>query len=128
MPLCGFNQEMLEGLRMFHKGLVAHGLLERSKSKNQSISKTLEQELNDMDKFLKEIPRISDPHKRAAIENLTKYAQMFYTLVKQEGIDKADEIIESLNKTYESMDRKFYSELENQPDGMRRLVDYINSQ
>ena len=26
MPLCGFNQEMVEGLASFHKGLVEYGI------------------------------------------------------------------------------------------------------
>ena len=33
MPLCGFNQEMLEGLDSFHKGLV-ETILNKSEANN----------------------------------------------------------------------------------------------
>lgn len=127
MPLCGFNQEMLEGLRMFHQGLVSHGLIERSKVKNQEPSKTLEQELKDMNEFLSETHNIENPTKRELIESLTRYVKVFYKLIQERGIENSEDVIESLTRTYESMDRKFYSELEDQPNRMKQLANYINS-
>ena len=41
MPLCGFNQEMIGGLAGFHKGLVEHGILERSEKKKQTTEQTI---------------------------------------------------------------------------------------
>ena len=51
MPLCGFNQKMLEGLVAFQEGLVEHGLYERSRETGQTYEQRLEEELADMDRF-----------------------------------------------------------------------------
>jgi hypothetical protein len=34
MPLCGFNQEMLEGLERFHEGLVEQIVVKTEESEN----------------------------------------------------------------------------------------------
>ena len=128
MPLCGFNQKMLEGLVTFHEGLVEHGVIDRAKKKGQSVEQTLEAELDDMERFLAETPRIEDPQKRAIIEAITNYAKAFYQLVGSQGIDNYPQVIQKLNEFYRNMDHKFYSELEGKADDMRQLADYLNSE
>ena len=128
MPLCGFNQEMLEGLIAFHEGLVEHGLIERAKKKGQSAEQTLEDEIRDMDRFLGETHRIEDPQKREVIEALTKYAMAFYQLIRTQGIGNYRQAVQELNTFYREMDDKFYSELEGKPDDMRQLAEYLNTQ
>jgi len=128
MPLCGFNQEMLEGLVALHEGLVKHGLIDRAKKKNQSVEQTLENELRDMDRFLGETHRIEDPQKREIIEVLTKYAMAFYQLIGTRGIDNSKQVIQGLNALYRNMDSKFYSELEGKSEDMKQLAEYLNSQ
>jgi len=34
MPLCGFNKQMLNGLEMFHKGLVDNNIIDKSSDNN----------------------------------------------------------------------------------------------
>lgn len=126
MPFCGFNQQMLEGLTAFHKGLVEHGLVERSKTRDQSVDKTLERELSDMDRFLEETKRIKDPKKREAVEALTRYAKAFYSIVKRNGLQNYEQTIQRLNKLYFEMDKEFYSKLEGKPDDMKQLAEYLN--
>lgn len=82
MPLCGFNQKMLDGLRAFNEGLVEHGLMERSDRKNQTIEDTLGAELVDMQRFLRETPALSDPRIRKVVEGLTIYAQGVYEVMQ----------------------------------------------
>ena len=78
MPLCGFNQKMLEGLVAFHEGLIEHGLVERSRIRGQSVEETLQRELSDMERFLDETNNLADPKIRELTEALTNYAKAFY--------------------------------------------------
>lgn len=126
MPMCGFNQKMLEGLTAFHEGLVEHGLIERARIREQSIDQTLERELSDMGRFLTETKGMTDSEVREVTEALTRYAQAFYKLVQREGIDNYQKTVSALNKFYIEMDRKFYANLEGKPDDMKRLVGYLN--
>lgn len=126
MPLCGFNQEMIEGLASFNKGLVEHGIINRSKSKGQSIEETLERELSDMDRFLAETGKIEDPQIREITEGLTRYAKAVYTLIQREGINTYQNTLNFLDKFYREMDHKFYSELEGKPNDMGQLVEHLN--
>jgi len=126
MPLCGFNENMLNGLEGFHKGLVEHGIIDRSKLKDKTANEIIENEIRDMDRFLKEAKNIKDPEIREIIENLTKYARSFYSLISKIGLDKYQEIISSLNKIYFDMDRKYYKELEGKNNDMKKLVEHLN--
>lgn len=128
MPMCGFNQKMLEGLIAFHEGLVEHGLIDRAKKKNQSVEQTLEGELKDMARFLEEMHRIEEPQRREIIEALTKYAKAFYQFIGIRRINDYKQIVKELSEFYRKMDDKFYSELEGKGDDMRQLAEYLNSQ
>lgn len=126
MPLCGFNQKMINGLGGFQNGLVEHGIVDRSKNKNQTLKETLKKELNDMARFQKEIHRIEDPELRELTEALTRYACAFYKLIDKKGISNYKNIIKTLNKFFWEMDNKYYSDLEGKPDDMRKLAEYLN--
>ena len=126
MPICGFNQGMLDGMKGFHKGLVEHGIIDRAKLKNKTANDVIENEIRDMDRFLREARNIKDPEIREVIENLTKYARSFYLLIDKIGLDKSHEIISSLNKIYFEMDRKYYRELEGKKNDMKKLVEHLN--
>jgi len=127
MPLCGFNQEMLEGLTKFHKGLVEHGIVDRSEKKEETVEKTIENEIRDMHLFLKEIHRIKDSELRQLVEMLTKYAMAFYTFIQKKNVVNYSELIEFLNKFYFTMDKKYYSELEGKKDAMKDLATFLNT-
>ena len=125
MPLCGFNEKMLNGLKEFHLGLVEYGIIERSEKKNQTVQETIKKELEDMERFLKEINNIKNPELRETLRFLTEYAQAFYKLIDKKGIHKYKEIIRYLDNIYFEMDRKYYSELEGQKDDMKKLTIYL---
>jgi hypothetical protein len=127
MPLCGFNKKMLEGLVAFHEGLVEHGLIDRAEIKDQSVEKTLEIELSDMERFLGETYRINDSQKRAITEAITNYAKAFYEIVESQGVNNYKPAVQRLNEFYRKMDDKFYSELEGKPDDMKQLAIYLDS-
>ncbi len=127
MPLCGFNQKMLNGLVAFHEGLVEHGLIQRSKNKKCTINETLQNEISDMDRFIVEIDGISNPESKEIIKNLTLYAKSFYNLIGKKGIGDYEKLIASLNKLYFEMDNKYYSELEGNPNDMKKLVEHLNA-
>ncbi len=126
MAFCGFNEDMLKGLELFHKGLVEHGIINRSKKKGQSIDETIERELNDMLRFQKEIPRISNLQIRELTQNLTSYACSFYKLLQEKGINNYSQLAENLGNFYFEMDRKFYSDLEGKPDDMKLLAEHLD--
>ena len=126
MPLCGFNQKMLEGFIALHEGLVEHGLVERSRIRGQSVDQTLQRELSDIDRFLGEIDNLTDPEVRELTEALTNYARAFYKLIEREGIDKYRQTIRALNQFYVKMDDKFYKDLEGKSGDMKNLVSYLN--
>lgn len=128
MPLCGFNEKMIEGLRAFHKGLVEYGLIDRSKMRNQSIDETISREISDMERFLAETPNLADCELRGLIESLTIYAKSFYKLIERKGVQDYKNIIKSLDRMYVGMDNKFYKDLEGKPNDMRNLVNYLNSE
>jgi len=126
MPICGFNQKMIDGLDGFQKGLVEHGIIDRSKKKKQTFEKTMDVELSDMSRFMKEMGNIEDPAMRELTEALTKYACAFYKLVQKKGIENYHKTIQFVNKYYFEMDNKFYTELEGKPDDMKLLVQHLN--
>jgi len=41
MPLCGFNEKMLEGIKAFNEGLVEHGLKFRSEKNGETIDQAI---------------------------------------------------------------------------------------
>ena len=127
MPLCGFNEKMLEGVKNFHEGLIEHGVIDKSKLKNKPTNEIIENEISNMGSFLKEIHGIKDKDTREIIENLTKYTRSFYLLIKKIGLEKASVVINSLNEIYFEMDRKYYSELEGEKDSMKKLAMHLNT-
>ena len=126
MPMCGFNKEMLEGIKLLHTGLIEHGIIERSKKKNQMTGETINKEIEDMGRFQKELSAIEDSEIRELIRTLTEYACAFYKLLQREGIENYEKLIEKINDLYFEMDNKFYSELEGKPDDMKQLAIYLN--
>ncbi len=128
MPLCGFNQKMLDGLLAFNEGLVEHGLIDRSKDKQRSIDGTLDAELTDMQRFLSETGSLNDPRIRKIVEGITTYAQGIYELMRGHEISRYKEFARKLNDFFKSMDTKYYSELEGKPEDMKHLVQYLNTQ
>ena len=126
MPLCGFNQKMLQGISGLQEGLVEHGIITRSKKKSQTHEQTLQKELEDMSRFMKEIHGIKDPEVKEITEALTRYACAFYKLINKRGINNYKETIQNLNKYFWEMDNKYYSELEGKPDDMKRLSEHLN--
>ena len=126
MPICGFNQKMLEGVKDFHEGLIGHGIIDRSKLKNKTTDEIIENEIRDMDAFLREIHNIKDEDVREIIENLTKYSRSFYLLIQKFGLEESSKIIKFLNRIYFEMDRKYYSELEGKKDAMKKLAEHLN--
>ena len=126
MPVCGFNQKMIDGLDGFQTGLVEHGIIHRSKIKSQSFDKTIQNELSDMERFRKEMHNIKDLEIRELTLALTNYACAFYKLIDKNGIDNYKKTITFLNKYFFEMDRKYYSDLEGKKDDMRQLVEHLN--
>ena len=126
MPLCGFNEKMLEGLKMFGEGLVEHGLIERSRVKDQSPSDTLDRELLDMEKFLQEMSHVSNPEIKNVVEGLTLYAKGVYGLMRGQDVSQYKGVIQRLNALFFGMDEEYYSRLEGRPQAMEELVSWIN--
>lgn len=112
MPMCGFNQEMIEGLTAFHEGLVEYGLIKRAESKGVSIDEVLQKELSDMERFLEITPGLENSDLRMLTESLTNYVKTFYRIVDREGIENYRETVKKFESFYREIDRRFYEDLE----------------
>jgi len=121
------NERMLKGLKGFHKGLVEHGIILRSKTKNQTFQETMKKELDDMGRFQKEMHRIKDPEIRELTITLTKYACAFYKLIQKRGIENYKETIEFLDKLYLEVNDKinFKGNVEIK-ELIEALIKYVN--
>ncbi len=110
--MCGFNQEMIEGLTAFHEGLVEYGLIKRAESKGVSIDEVLQKELSDMERFLEITPGLENSDLRMLTESLTNYVKTFYRIVDREGIENYRETVKKFESFYREIDRRFYEDLE----------------
>ena len=131
MPMCGFNKKMLEGLLAFQEGLVEHGLYERSKATSQTYEERLNEELSDMNRFSREMNRITDPEMRDITNGLSTFARAFYKLARKKGLDNYRETASSVNAFFVEMDRVYYGErrgegLQGKPNAMRDLADHLD--
>lgn len=126
MPLCGFNDKMLKGLISFSEGLVEHGLKYRSEKNGETIDQAIKRELSDMTRLLAEIHKIDDSGKRILTEGIVKYAMGFYLLMRSQNVDDYKEVVGKIGEYFHSMDDKYYSELEGNPDDMKELIEFLN--
>ncbi|MDO8460198.1 MAG: hypothetical protein Q7S74_03755 [Nanoarchaeota archaeon] len=131
MPLCGFNEKMLKGLRDLQEGLVEHGLYERSKETGQTYEGRLNEELSDMRRFSGEMDRIVDPEMKDITRGLSTFAGAFYRLARRKGLDNYKETVQAVNDFFVEMDKVYYGEkqgegLQGKPNDMRDLADHLN--
>jgi len=130
MPVCGFNEKMLEGLTAFNEGLVEHGLIHRAEKNGETLDQAVKRELSDMTRMLLEINKIENSAKRVLTEGIVKYAMGFYLVVRSKGVgdipNNYKEIIQTVGKYFDSMDSKYYGELEGKPNDMAQLAEYLN--
>ena len=61
------------------------------------------------------------------VEGLTRYAQGVYELLQGQDVSEYRGMVHTLSVFFESMDSKYYSELEGKPDDMRQLVQFLNT-
>jgi len=126
MPLCGFNDKMLNALTAFSEGLVEHGLIYRSEKNSETIDQAIKRELSDMTRLFAEIDQIDDSAKRILTEGIVKYAMGFYLIIRKTGIDDYKGVISKISEYFHFMDDKYYSELEGRPDDMKQLLLLLN--
>jgi uncharacterized protein Yka (UPF0111/DUF47 family) len=128
MPLCGFNEKMIEGLRAFTEGLLEHGLKFRCEKNGETIEQGIKREISDMTRLILEVGGIEDSSKRLLTEGIVKYAQGFYLTVRKKGIFKYKEDIDKIMDYFFNMDSKYYGELEGKPEDMKELVEFLNKE
>jgi len=126
MPVCGFNEKMLEGLTALSEGLVEHGLKYRCEKNKETIEQGIKREISDMARLIPELYRIDDTAKRILTEGVVKYAQGFYLIMRKNNIEDYKEVIEKVSDYFKFMDDKFYSELEGKSDDMRDLAKLLD--
>ena len=126
MPLCGFNEKMLNGLTDFNEGLVEHGLKYRSEKNGETIDQAIKRELSDMTRLLLEIQKIEDSGKRTITEGIIRYAMGFYLIMRTNNIDQYKEVVQKIGEYFHAMDEKYYSELEGSSNDMEDLVNFLN--
>ena len=130
MPLCGFNQKMLEGLTAFSEGLAEHGLLHRSAINGETLDQAIKREIADMTRLFLELDRIDDRAKRLLTEGIAKYAMGFYLILRECDEESVKQhyrdIIENVGKYFFEMDEMYYGELEGKPKDMAQLAEHLN--
>jgi hypothetical protein len=126
MPLCGFNEKMLQGLKALTEGLVEHGLVYRCKENGETIEQGIKREISDMTRLIPELSRIDNSSKRLLTEGIVKYAQGFYIHMRKNNVEDYKEVIGNIMDYFHFMDDKYYSELEGQPEDMKELTEHLN--
>ena len=78
MPVCGFNNEMIEGFELFEKGLKI-SLEKRAKELGLDSASALETEIEDMNRFLEELEaNPSDTAMKEKLVGILLYARASY--------------------------------------------------
>lgn len=90
MALCGFNQQMLDGLKEFSDGLFMQ-LLKRAKEDNLSIEESLRQELSEMDTFAQVLE--GSNQEVTVMKGITLLAQGLYKQSFVEGGDNSRDAV-----------------------------------
>lgn len=130
MPICGFNEKMLEGLRAFSDGLIEHGLFFRGEQNGETLEQGIRRELSDMVRLLPELNRIDDVAKREMTEGVVKYCLGFYMNIRKNLADgdlkDYKKITGRIMEYFRQMDAKYYGELEGEPEDMRNLAEHLN--
>ena len=131
MPLCGFNEKMLEGNNNFNEGLVEHGLVYRGKLNEETLEQGIRREISDMARLQPELYRITNAPKRIITQGITTYATGFYLVMRQKGLadnpEKYKAMIKGVSEYFRAMDEKYYSELEGKEDDMQQLAEFLNN-
>lgn len=131
MPMCGFDEQMLDGIGMFYRGL-AEAALRKSKEKNIIVEEAIILEIKDMNDFLKELVILDNEINKQKLIGITNYAKAFYLgslkLAKDKGISIEEamniEIDQTRNFLFE-IDEYFYKYLKNKDNPMKELVSWI---
>ena len=126
MPMCGFNEKMLEGLKALTEGLVEYGLEYRCKKNGESIEQGIKREISDMTRLLAEVHKIDDSAKRVMTEGMVKYAMGFYMLARKRGIENYKADVGKIMDYFKFMDSEFYDKLEGKPEDMSELVKALD--
>lgn len=99
MPLCGFNEKMLNGLSLFAEGLFEQAI-KRSEEDQLSLEDSLKQEISEMDIFREILA--SKGERLQVLTGITLIAQGMY----REGLDKIPDRIKE----------KFFSAVEKEKE------------
>jgi hypothetical protein len=128
MPLCGFNQKMLDGLRQFGEGLYDQAE-KRAKEDDCTIRESFDNEIQEMDIFFS-ILSAKDQIKYQALLGVAHLAQALYR--NAQGSEAPKEVFFSeLEKAIDSfvrVDEKYYGELRpgNDPThALKRLGEWM---
>jgi len=122
MPLCGFDQQMLEGLKMFHGGL-ARAVIKRTNEEKVSVEEAIKYELGEIDAFINELPNLSDEVNRERLIGIARYARAFYQGALTNGFEKEDS---GTRDFLYSVDRAYYEGFRGRKDAMTDLITFLN--
>jgi hypothetical protein len=107
MPMCGFNQKMLEGLSLFAEGLFDQAI-KRSNEDSLSLEESLKQEILEMDIFREILD--SKGERFQVLKGLTLIAQDMY----KQGLGGTHEEIKEHFFEAAAQERDFCVKLDNE--------------
>lgn len=121
MPLCGFNDKMITGLRMFGEGLFDQAE-ERAKIDCVSLRTSFDNEVSEMDVFL----RILSEKEFGRFQSLIGITHLSQALYKSGlGLDDPKETflkkLEASLKFFVELDNKYYAEFRPGTDPVEAL-------
>lgn len=135
MPVCGFDKNMLDGLEKFLTGLI-DAIERNSKLNNTSKEKTIEEEIKEMEEFVKELQVLRNKLNKEKLIGLVYFARAFYLSslqrAKEENIDVNEAMKKEIKDTinfFDEVDKIYYERLKgkvSQP--LKELVKWIEKQ
>ena len=133
MPMCGFDKQMLSGLRMFLKGLV-EAIDRNSKEKGINLEQALREELEEMEEFVKELRILGNKENKEKLVGLLYFGRAFYLSALHRSRENKIGLRKAMNKEIEGtinfldeVDKIYYEKLKGKVSNpLRELVKRIS--
>jgi hypothetical protein len=120
--MCGFDQQMLEGLGVFHAGL-ARAITKRT-GEGASFEDAVREELEELDAFISELQNLYNEVDREKLLGISSYARSFYHGALTHGLEQEDS--RTRDFLY-SLDRIYYERLEGRRESIPELIKILNN-
>ena len=135
MPMCGFDEQMLDGLDDFHQGLV-EAVQRKSKKSNITVKEAVMWELKEMGLFMKELVVLGSETNKQKLVGIANYSSAFYLGALEKSKENNIDIEEAMKEEMKStrgflfeIDKYYYDYLEGKKENpIKELVSWIGKE